>query len=399
MQKIYLLLRNNEQSGPHTLEDLINLELQPKDLIWVEGRSAGWAYPAEIPSLIPFLPKQLKQTSLPEPLQSKTAEVRQHVFVSCPKNDGTQAAATTNLEDKAAAIRTRALQSQASGTKAVEIKYSKTLEEVETNYTKWAFQNRKKKKILKAKHLMIASILIIGSVSGWMLAKQIFNESKPVYAVRQITQSAELDIQPEFKVEEPEESFIAGKTLPQNISSSPTKTSLEFSKVSENRIRPEPETLIPAPAPENENVSPENNAAAHAEINTTEKKKNNLFKKIGDWLKEEPGGNKDVAQKEKKESYFVDISDQVNVRLIIDQDEWMMGIRGQKINLANRSDANLHSALVELFYYSEQKALIEKRKIEVSDLASGKTKTISIPDHKLADHVDVKLVAATGVGQ
>src|SRR5690349_8002261 len=51
MQKIYLLLRNNQQTGPHTIEELVQLGLQPKDLIWVEGKSAGWSYPSEVDSL------------------------------------------------------------------------------------------------------------------------------------------------------------------------------------------------------------------------------------------------------------------------------------------------------------------------------------------------------------
>ncbi|MFN2457886.1 MAG: DUF4339 domain-containing protein [Chitinophagaceae bacterium] len=56
MGKIYLLLRNNKQTGPHTLEELAQLTLKPSDLIWVEGKSAGWRYPAEIDELKPHLP-------------------------------------------------------------------------------------------------------------------------------------------------------------------------------------------------------------------------------------------------------------------------------------------------------------------------------------------------------
>ena len=55
MQKVYLLLRNNRQTGPHSLEELLQLQLQPFDLIWVEGKSYGWAYPTEVESLKPFV--------------------------------------------------------------------------------------------------------------------------------------------------------------------------------------------------------------------------------------------------------------------------------------------------------------------------------------------------------
>jgi hypothetical protein len=56
MTKVYLLLRNNKQSGPHSLEELLKLELKPADLIWVDGRSTGWSYPYEIAALKPYVP-------------------------------------------------------------------------------------------------------------------------------------------------------------------------------------------------------------------------------------------------------------------------------------------------------------------------------------------------------
>jgi len=51
MQKPYSLLRNNKQSGPYSLEELLHLNLKPFDLVWVEGRSGGWSYPTEIDAL------------------------------------------------------------------------------------------------------------------------------------------------------------------------------------------------------------------------------------------------------------------------------------------------------------------------------------------------------------
>lgn len=45
--KKYLLLRNNKQSGPYTSEELLALGLKSQDLLWVEGKSASWRYPAE----------------------------------------------------------------------------------------------------------------------------------------------------------------------------------------------------------------------------------------------------------------------------------------------------------------------------------------------------------------
>ncbi len=52
----YLLLRNNKQSGPFTLDDLRSMGLKAYDLLWIEGKSAAWRYPSEIEELKAFAP-------------------------------------------------------------------------------------------------------------------------------------------------------------------------------------------------------------------------------------------------------------------------------------------------------------------------------------------------------
>lgn len=63
MSKIYSLLRNNKQTGPYSLEELVQLQLKPFDLVWAEGKSAGWRYPSEIDALKPYL----AEAGSPEP--------------------------------------------------------------------------------------------------------------------------------------------------------------------------------------------------------------------------------------------------------------------------------------------------------------------------------------------
>ncbi|HVS97052.1 MAG TPA: DUF4339 domain-containing protein [Puia sp.] len=53
---MYLLLRNNKQSGPYSLDELKSMGLKAYDLVWVEGRSAAWRYPCEIEELRNFAP-------------------------------------------------------------------------------------------------------------------------------------------------------------------------------------------------------------------------------------------------------------------------------------------------------------------------------------------------------
>ncbi len=52
----YLLLRDNKQSGPYTLEELVAKGFKAYDLVWLEGRSAAWRYPSEFPEFKQFAP-------------------------------------------------------------------------------------------------------------------------------------------------------------------------------------------------------------------------------------------------------------------------------------------------------------------------------------------------------
>src|ERR1700742_2892217 len=53
---MYLLLRDNKQSGPYSLDDLKTKGLKAYDLVWVEGKSAAWRYPSEVQELKSFAP-------------------------------------------------------------------------------------------------------------------------------------------------------------------------------------------------------------------------------------------------------------------------------------------------------------------------------------------------------
>ncbi|MEP7279463.1 MAG: hypothetical protein ABI813_12515 [Bacteroidota bacterium] len=52
----YRLLRNNKETGPYSEEELISNGFKPYDLLWAEGRSAGWQYPSEISAFKKYAP-------------------------------------------------------------------------------------------------------------------------------------------------------------------------------------------------------------------------------------------------------------------------------------------------------------------------------------------------------
>ncbi|MBL7696594.1 MAG: hypothetical protein JNK79_00480 [Chitinophagaceae bacterium] len=52
----YLLLRDNKQSGPYTVPEIIEIGIKPYDLVWLEGKSAAWRYPSEVEELKAYAP-------------------------------------------------------------------------------------------------------------------------------------------------------------------------------------------------------------------------------------------------------------------------------------------------------------------------------------------------------
>ncbi len=52
----YLLLRNNQESGPFSIEEIKGMSLKSYDLLWIVGKSAAWRYPGEISELKSFAP-------------------------------------------------------------------------------------------------------------------------------------------------------------------------------------------------------------------------------------------------------------------------------------------------------------------------------------------------------
>ncbi len=58
---MYLLLRNNKQSGPYSVDELKSMGLKAYDLVWLEGKSAAWRYPCEMDELSSFAPQVEEQ--------------------------------------------------------------------------------------------------------------------------------------------------------------------------------------------------------------------------------------------------------------------------------------------------------------------------------------------------
>ena len=85
MQKVYLLLRNNRQSGPFTLDELCQQQPRPTDMVWIEGLSTAWCYLSELelkPSEYVGGSPDTTSASPRDEIERKAEELRRRALVS-----------------------------------------------------------------------------------------------------------------------------------------------------------------------------------------------------------------------------------------------------------------------------------------------------------------------------
>lgn len=244
MNKVYLLLRNNHQTGPHSLEELVQIGLKPLDLVWIEGKSFSWSYPAEIGVLKPYVvqsneaapnepaatkssvvstasPATVHQAYMPPGKETSTQSAAlsaKKIYVSMPSNRAQQQAAepqispATILEQKAEELRKRT-QAYASGNKlnnppikpnagtpietfnkeaapinkpvttgdAVKVKYARPVGELEEEYSSWVYNQKSiKKKNFSWGGIAAAIAVVILLGAAFSMSKYDSSENEPV---------------------------------------------------------------------------------------------------------------------------------------------------------------------------------------------------------------------------
>lgn len=445
MQKVYLLLRNNKQTGPHSLDELLHLGLKPFDLIWVEGKSFGWSYPSEVDSLKSFVAQptpSLKTESSLQPATSQAAQTsgiavagNKKIFVSFPAGGmrsvsppATQAPAVDMIEQKAEALRKRALayapQDPLQKEEVIKTTFARSLSEVEEDYAGWVYKKKAKRKPgINKKQLAIAAIVAIGLTGGWWAGKAVF--SNPLNAVPQLAlkyNTAEL--KPEKNntdlpvknvsvsnqaIPLTQDTYVAKKKIKEQKATTkkpvPKKNTVIIPEVQETKINTEPEQNTVVVIPEEKKPLPP--AAGEPKKKKTLKE---LIRGIFGKKKNKPAAedakpadnsnNERTATRRSEETpsapVIINLADQVDIKMNTNDADWMMGVQGLKLTLFNRSKMTLKKAAVELSYYSDQNTLLEKKVIYFSNVSAGKKQTVAAADHRLADHVEYTLLSASG---
>lgn len=444
MQKVYLLLRNNQQSGPYSLEEILQLNLKPFDLVWMEGRSAAWRYPGEIESLRPYVP-EAPQPELPfKPIATAALDdasvfqrqvptpvnTSKKIFVSLPGKMTAAVAEGVNekREDEKRPVQENLVYPKERTQATIEepplqTNYSRSLNQVEEDYTKWIVEKKTKKKSkLSRKDLLI----VVGVFSIVLLGYFIFSRPSVINSlpVQQQAVTMEKTVPAPAPANEEVQVLNSEPDVNANANEPAHKTKAV------QRIRNSSSNTSPIPSPTNTNekanevpivsvpgedvVVNENRQQENKEVSQPKQEKKKLGevlkgifskkekKQAADPVDEEPAParNRQATRRNQEDPPGNSATDFATLSSMIDissnaPDNWMMGITGLKLSLRNNNSVALQSATVTVFYYDNNNQLLEKKLIYFNNVASHGTMTVAAPDHKFADHVSFKLTTAT----
>lgn len=422
MQKNYVLLRNDQQTGPYSLEEIAQFDLKPYDLIWIEGESKGWYYPQEIQALHPylgFLPQKPKPVSQP----SVVPEKKVHVAVpTAPKEEPlvTQHAYETlpyvpveTYKQSGPALKNFEEEIYAQFVKPEAGKASVAAPTVATQ----------KKNANRSVGVAVATVLVVGGVfaASWLMNRHTDDDAttgtevvasptvQPESTDASVTNNAAQARQTaSAKKQKKEKSIVAPKQK--------TTAIKQTSSPKEEQKNPTANSIgqnsgVDATVPVKEKQDPqiattESSPTAPAETTAApQEKKKKLRDKIFDIFRKKPEEQSPEEAKpaetengERRSTRREDgasLAQLVSVRFTVPND-WMMGIKGAKATLVNRSSETVSKAVVEVLYYDDDNNLLQKKTITFGNVDSKDSKTVSIPDHSTATKVDYNVVSVTG---
>lgn len=178
MQDFYLL-RNNVQTGPYSLEALLKQQLQPLDLIWIDGKSASWQHPSEIQELKNAVPAP--EASADENT-TNAAKSSSHIYVSMPNQwkapaEPTKKKPVNRLRQKIAnSVKRKQAPETTTNELELNTKYKRPLTDIKKDYSAWQYK-KKKRKYARKQHAVIAFLVVLSLLTAGYLASQYWSNS------------------------------------------------------------------------------------------------------------------------------------------------------------------------------------------------------------------------------
>jgi len=435
----YLLLRDNKESGPFTMDDLLNFGLKPYDLVWVKGKSAAWRYPSEVEELKPFAPaveeqpfdrfykknNEEKKEELPPvvneytrntpnakedspaineeynryiPAARKEEEIKfipkKSVFVTLP--DQKQVEVKKNIQP---AVQETPLPaptiSITENPAAAEIKYSQPLDEIKEMYVK-TLQQRKDKKVKKGvlvnllkKVAVFGGLVVLGILAGFIIKSKSGKEDKTVQQMLQaspLVNSNRVD-EPVSKSAQQEESSTIDQPVQQvqnNEADRSDKIVNESSKINEEpttvRIRKETMLIVP----KERDDFPARQIAQPAEVDPITGERNRKVR-----------NNNSGSDAEEKAVMKPGKNSLHNLVSVASNDYKIVafgGIRNLYLTVTNNSKYELDNVIVELQYLKPSEEPLRTENIKFKSIAPNASSTIKVPDTNRGIKVAYKII-------
>jgi hypothetical protein len=372
MPDVFRLLRNNKETGPFSLEELLQHSLKPYDLVWVEGKCAGWRYPSELEILKPYLEETNsenvktfaveKEIQPTRPVSNREAETTVVVTETLPEEDEITAEA---IEKKANEIYLRvqaySKQKEQQGN-FPQTKHSRSLDDLKQEYADWLHKKKHKKlRSNKLNYLVPAIvILLIGFGSFFFFNK---NSDANVIPVKESYYLSHAVQKPgDYK-------------KPKNTRATISSTSQSFAKAPVKKQSTVEEFL--------DSVKKEL-AKQDARLNNAP----SLTKYKKPVAKQPSVTNVQAITLQPNKT--IDISSLIKLAGNYKQDR-NKNISSLEITINNASTEFLHKVAVDIFYYKQNNRLFDKETVYFSNLQPGASFTLTTPGNRKASAASFEL--------
>jgi hypothetical protein len=383
MHQVYRILRDNKEKGPFSLEELLQLSLKPFDLIWVEGRSAGWRYPSEIESLKPYVEGGQVQKENPAPprqvhpasqntrpaINNAAPQMPQPALAEGTGPDGEEELTAEKLEKKAAEIYMRV---QAYAQKAqdqqegVQTKYARSLEDLKQEYADWLHKKKSRKKIAlpgKGKAviaILASSILVI--CAAWYFMKGM-NRSSSTLAIEKApghVRAATLVYEAPAK----KQAYNPTPVITAKVSTNETgRKELSVDEFIDSVERVLAKTNHTRPIPRPSKKLPQVATGEPAAESTAQQSipQNPIIEK-----RMQP-----VGPVVKMDAHYLQETNKKNIASL-------------EVTIRNNGDELLRTVAVDVFYYKRGERLFDKETLYFKNILPGNSLTVSKPGNKKA---------------
>jgi hypothetical protein len=365
----YILLRNNKESGPHSLDQLMEMGIRTNDLIWVEGQSAAWRNPGEIKELkdlvgqtssdvppIVVTPKDEPAIHDVTPVQPAAKKTK--VFVEMPVQPRQVVKEETYMPKPVEAV--TFVEPRQEEVK-VETKYAMSMDEIKERYVRNLEENRRRHQRLKIKFppwlvraAVYTGLVGVGAVTVWLL--------RDPGKVKVMTQQ-----QPSIL---PQKFDVRPDTVEENYPLVPQDQQVNSDSYEDQQRKSEPRSLIEG---NQRTVDAVNENSKKRISKTTSPGSDETATTLNDRISIP---NNEVA--EIKKSAMPDLSEQVSVKTNSYTIAALGGIRNLELTLQNDSRFTLDKVIVELRYLNPGGVILKTEDVHFKSVQPSGSQTIAI---------------------